>query len=110
GSAIPPLAQKQRRAKDGAPNFCGERRLACDEGAALARGEQRDELRPGCFYADTVFLAEGVYLAVLDELVGPADADYGDVAVHLFQSFHDCRAEAAGFGVVLKGDEGGYAV
>ena len=53
--------------------------------------------------------AQLFHLAVLDELVGPADANYGDVEVHFFKGFCDCRAEAAHFDVVLKGHEGGYA-
>ena len=51
--------------------------------------------------------AEVIDLAVLDEAVGPADADHRDGAAQILKGFNDGGAEAAHSDVVFKGDEGG---
>src|SRR5579871_5292893 len=58
------------------------------------------------FDGEAVAGAEGVDLAVLDEAIGPADADNGDSAAELLQRLGDRRTEAAHLDVIFKGDEG----
>ena len=57
------------------------------------------------FGGEAVLRAERFDLAVLDELVRPADADDRGFDSLLREAFEDCGAEAAGEDVVLEGDE-----
>ena len=64
--------------------------------ASLQGAEDGLEAGQGGLDGDAVTGAEVVDLAVLDELVGPADADHGGMKAGLFEKFQDGGAEAAG--------------
>ena len=83
--------------------------LAGDESGALATGEQGQDFGECGFDGDAVLCAKSVDFAVLDEIVGPADANDGNRHAHVVEGFDDGRAEAAHLDVVFEGDEAGDA-
>src|SRR5664279_660435 len=48
--------------------------------------------------------AQLLRLAVFDELVWPANANYRHIQLHFVQGFHNAAAEASHEHVILKGD------
>src|SRR5215469_9360925 len=73
----------------------------CGDGVAQVRA---DALERG-FCGESVLCPESLDLAVLDELVGPANAHDGSFNSLLCEAFQNCGAEAAGEYVILEGDE-----
>ena len=63
--------------------------LAGYECGTAAACEQGQDLRPCGVDTEPIPGAEVVDFAVLDELIGPADADHGNRASHLFKGFND---------------------
>ena len=61
----------------------------------------------GGFGGEAVLCAEGVDLAVLDELVGPADAHDGRFDACSCEVLDHGAAEAVGEDVVFEGDDAG---
>ena len=67
------------------------------------------QLIVGFLDCEPIFSTKRVDLAVLDELVGPSNADHRDGAAHFLKCFKDGGPEAAHFYVIFESDEGGDA-
>ena len=78
-----------------------------DRCEAIFRGAEKQgaDALEGGFGGEAVAGAEGFDLAVLDEVVGPADADDGSLDALLTEALKDGAAEAAGEDVVFHGDQ-----
>jgi hypothetical protein len=70
---------------DGSTYRCGKA-SAGHQGGALARSKERQQLGQGIFYGNAVLDAKGVHFAVLDEKIGPTDANYRKPDSHLIES------------------------
>ena len=79
--------------------------LASDQSPPLPPREQRKNLGERSFYREPVFGAECVDLAVLDEVVGPADANHGHRHAHVIERLDYGRTKAAHLDVILKRNE-----
>ena len=73
-------------------------------------GKQGVQLIERGLHAESVRFPQLVNLAVLNELVGPADTDDGDVEAKLIERLKDGGAKAAHEGVVFKSDENARAL
>lgn len=80
--------------------------LNCDTCASPDPGQMRLELCDCLINGEAIAGAQLIDFAVLDELIGPADADDWDAEPEAIESFNDCRAEAAAENVILEGDKG----
>src|SRR4029077_20211678 len=70
-----------------------------------AEGEMRSQPLQGRLDADSILRAEGLQVAVFDELVRPADAHHWGRNLQLVQFFQNRTAESAVQDVILQSDD-----
>src|ERR1035441_1855306 len=85
--------------------YAGGGFLAAGQNGVPTAAEHRQHLCLGRIDGESVLGAQLLHLAMLDEAVGPADADHRNRAAQLGKRFNHSRAEAAHLHVVLKGDK-----
>ena len=112
------VAQRFGKARETALRMIIDRELSCILLFALSTGhecrpatacKQGQHLGNGGVTLSPCFSAQVVDFAVLDELVGPADAHHWNRAAHFFQRFNNCGTKAAHLHMIFEGDKRRHA-